>query len=193
MSVTGLKTRRAGRPRLTLLAALPLVAMLFLMLGAGSAAATPTADGAERAEGKVVEAEMRLDCTNMSESVHDYAVEHGYCPSEDDVGPDDIRYGSCGSSEIWISSAGGGDASIEYGFNSSLGPVVYRNLGIGYAGDDDSGGWNDSGVMASSSYYAADTLFTGVGQADTSLGGTVTLAWGGQCTLLEPHSTAFIS
>lgn len=180
-----------------LLLTVAIMAAVAAALGAGTAAAAPAPDDAANPPAAtVVRAEMLLDCTNMRESVHEYAVAHEYCPpaGSGDVSTNGIVYGNCGSSEIWLSNEPGvGWASVVYGFNSSVGTVVHRNLGIGVAGDDASPSWNDSGWMNSSTYYAGNSVWTGIGWAYASLGGTVTLIWGGQCTLLEPQAAKYIN
>lgn len=138
---------------------------------------------------------MTLDCGTMSAKAHQYAVAHGYCAGGS-RSPDTVVTGNCGSSEIYIytdySTPDLGWADIKYGFASTKGTVIYRNLGVGYAGESDSGGFNDSSVMFSSSYTRTVSRYVGSGEAYASVGGTVTLWWGAQCTLLEPEASGDI-
>lgn len=193
MSATAHIGRKTAAPGLLILA---VVAAVLASIGAGTASAKPTADNpAASGAVKVAEAKMVLNCTNMSKSVHQYAVAHDYCPpaGAGDVGTNGIVYGNCGSSEIWIDDAPGvGWASITYGFYSQLGGVVYRSLSVGFVGDDNTDTWTDSGWMASASYYAGNTVWTGIGYASAHLGGSVTLFWGATCYLLQPSSGEYI-
>lgn len=193
MFVTARLGRKAAVRSVLLVAAL--VVTMLAALGTGTASATPGTGDADESATVKTEAKMLLDCTNMSESVHKYAVQHEYCPpaGSGDVSTNGIVYGNCGSSEVYIGDApGAGWGSVYYGFRSAVGTVVYRNLAVGYAGDDNGGSFGDSGYMFSTSYYAANDVYTGVGSAYASMGGSVTLAWGGVCYLLQPSDSAFI-
>lgn len=145
---------------------------------------------------RVIKGTMTLDCVRMTAQVHDYATRHGYCPSPSVASPydSDTKYGSCGDSWISIYGTGAGSARVSYGFDSNKGTVTYRNLGVGWSGGEGaSGGWNDSGWMRDSSYSATWWyVHTGYGTAYATMGGTVTLWWGAQCTLLQPTASGDI-
>lgn len=143
----------------------------------------------------VVTATMRLDCDTMSAKARRYAVAHGYCPAPGTRSPATTVSGDCGTSSIDIYNSGvSGTAIITYGFHSTRGTVVYRALVVGWAGQADADGWSDFNYMFSSSYNSGgDAVGTGVGEASATLSGTVTLWWGGKCTLLNPVSTANIT
>jgi hypothetical protein len=138
---------------------------------------------------------MTLNCTTMTAQARAYALSHGYCPtSTGGATPNAVAYGNCGDSWIYIFDATGGYADIDYGFDSSLGAVTYRNLAVQYWGVDDSGGWPDQAWMASSTYASARSgNYVGrYGEAWALEQGTVTLWWGGQCTLLSPEDSTYM-
>lgn len=182
--------------KLFLSAALALATAVSAFAATASSASAATKAGASTtASVQVVTAPMTLDCGTMSAKAHQYAVAHGYCAGGS-RSPDTVVTGNCGSSEIYIytdySTPDLGWADIKYGFASTKGTVIYRNLGVGYAGESDSGGFNDSSVMFSSSYTRTVSRYVGSGEAYASVGGTVTLWWGAQCTLLEPEASGDI-
>jgi hypothetical protein len=139
-----------------------------------------------------VEAQMKLDCTDMSSKARAYADEHGLC---DDASVDDTQQGNCGLSWIYAWNAGGGNATVWWGFNSFLGPVVYRNLTVSWSNWDTgtSGFFPDKNYMFSHLYEKEMDFQTKPGQVLVGLSGTVTLAWGGQCVLLIPTDVVDIS
>lgn len=102
-----------------------------------AAAVKPTAGTGATAV--IVTAPMTIDCGTMSAKAHRYAVAHGYCSSGSSSSPDAVKTGNCGSSEIYIYTdyytPALGWAEIKYGFASTLGTVVYRNLVVAYAGE----------------------------------------------------------
>ena len=86
----------------------------------------------------------------------------------------------------YIYDGSAGEAEIDYGFDSSIGAVAYHSLSIGFSGIDNSGSFGDGGWNWSSSYSNSRwPVWVGqYGTAYTSLGGSVTLWWGGRCDLL---------
>ena len=135
----------------------------------------------------MVMGQMVLDCENMSPSARAYATEHGLCSADGDVGTQDIRYGNCGYSYIYVWNNGKhGVADFGYGFGSDLGPVVWRSLRVNWSNLDlgKAGSFTDRSVMAGTTYAAIRSATTGVGEVFAGLTGYVTLLWGGECTLL---------
>jgi hypothetical protein len=179
------------------LAALALVALPTAKAYAETAS-SPETGVPKLAPGIAVRVGMTLDCANMTSTAYRYAVDHSYCSGRSSSAssaatPDGNRHGSCGDSWIYVFGVGNGEISIEYGFLSSLGTVVYRSLTVIYSGTRGSGLFNNNGVMASSSFDAYRDVYVGAGSAGATLGGTVTLWWGAQCILLQPYDegTAF--
>ncbi|HEV8557123.1 MAG TPA: hypothetical protein VGR06_12090 [Actinophytocola sp.] len=179
---------RARSRRWNLWYALTILAVLLAssLVSAGTVAAESA-----RSEPVTVNGKMVLDCVHMTPETHKYAVENNYCT--DGATPQNTVYGDCGYSFIYIYALGSLEAQVYYGFGSSLGAVVYRNLGVGWASTSGlSGGWNDSGVMASSTYATNRYINPGYGTTYVALGGDVVLWWGGTCTLLGPTDNRFI-
>lgn len=183
-----------------------LVGVLALVLAAVGAAPSSAAVVVEVAHGRTILADdppadatevgMVFDCRELDKTALDYAVTMGYCSSEsDEVGPRNTRYGNCGSSWIYIEQGTASKARFRYGFSSSKGAVIARNLAVGYVGGNGQpGGFNDSGVMASSSYQRTTSNITvGRGYLTAQMGGTVTLFWGAKCTLLNPSDGEWIN
>lgn len=166
-----------------------------ILIGAVVLSPAGAARAAVTAEPEIVQVAMELDCAGMSDQALGYAVKNNLCTADrkvihPDVGTLDTRWGTCGASHIyvWDQSGTSGRMVAGYGFLSILGTVVYRNLTIGWTNitTGSVGSSRDSGIMFSSSYGNERTLSTGNGWVFATLSGTVTLAWGGQCTLLIP-------
>lgn len=166
-----------------------------------SASSTQTTSGPRTASSEIraVETAMTLDCEAFRGNVRKYAIEHGYCPMPDSPGkpsPYNTVYGACGSAFIYIEDPNWESytAKFRYGFRSTLGTVVARSLAVGYVGPKGPGGFSDSGFMASSSYSRTSGKYTtGSGYLTATLGGKVTLFWGGTCTLLQPTDGEYIN
>lgn len=43
----------------------------------------------------------------------------------DGITPDDVRYGNCGSSWLYLYNAGGGHAGFIFGADSTWGPIIH--------------------------------------------------------------------
>jgi hypothetical protein len=137
---------------------------------------------------------MTLNCATLTSKEHGYAVSHGYCKaSSGGISPDDVVTGNCGSSEIDVYDEGGGFGDVVYGFNSTLGIVIYRSLYVSGTGGLANPSWNDDGPMGATGYYAGNDVFFGVGNAAVTMSGSVQLAWGPSCTLLQPFAITGIS
>jgi hypothetical protein len=155
-----------------------------------------------------IEVEMKLDCTDMSTQARAYANEHRLCDdasvlSEDEglltengtALPMDTQWGNCGSSWIYVFNNGGGNADVLWGFNSTLGTVVHRNLTVYWSNwhTGMNGSFLDKHHMFSSFYQKSRVFHTKPGSVLVGLTGTVTLVWGGQCVLLIPTDVVDIS
>jgi len=156
----------------------------------GSAASTVT----------TVKQGLSLDCAAMSASVHSYAVAHGYCAtnaiSSDGARPADQEDGTCGSSSIYIyNDDDGGQALFVWGFSSSDGSVIVRNLEISWSNWTQlySGGYSDVDGMANANYVRSQLVNTGTGFVANGLSGSITLWWGGVCTIENPTSSTDVT
>ena len=164
----------------------------FASTGSAAQASAAQASAAQASNSRV-EGALVLDCTHMSAAAHRYAVAHHYCGSSPI--PNDRVCGNCGCSFITLYNRHHGYAGMLYGFTSSLGVVVYRSLRVGWfnATRGNSGSFGDSGVMFSSSYSSDKHVDTHAGEVSADLSGTVTLIWGGRCTLLVPTSDVHVT
>lgn len=90
---------------------------------------------------------------------------------------------------------GGGVANFAYGFQSSLGNVIYRSLNVNWYNWDKnrSGGFGDSGWMNNAYYNNNRNQYTGPGFVTGSMNGWVQLWWGGRCTLIPPSDSVTVS
>ena len=146
------------------------VIALILAMAVSPAAASEVAPGNDNANDAYVSVPMQLDCVNMTDEAREYAREHNLCPAgksrNDVVNPDGQATDTCGDAWMYVQYTGvRGYGSIDYGFNSSIGNVVYRNLAIGYAGSEYYGGWNDAGWMNDYFYTTGQVRYMGWGYA----------------------------
>ena len=164
-------------------------------------------------DAEVVEAEAVLDCTNMAVDVRAYADANKVCDDTRTLSaeeaamipadampagspaPQDIRWGSCGISSIFMWSRGGGYAGVIWGFISFQGNVVRRNLTVRWANwSRETGGYYvDSNWMFDSVYVKARSFYTRSGSVSAWMTGNVRLVWGGTCVILIPTSHAGVT
>lgn len=101
-----------------------------------------------------------LACDEFTGDVLAYAQEHGHCPipSEGGVTPQAVQTFNCGSAWIYGFNNGiRGRMYVSYGFSSTQGVVVHRNLAIGTSLGI---GWNDN-LWMWSSYYDSGSRYVG--------------------------------
>ncbi len=152
---------------------------------AAPSSAFVVAEGTNDIPEGAVSVEAVLACDEFTGNVLEYAQEHGYCPTlgEDGVTTQAVQTYRCGSAWIYGFNNGiRGRMYVSYGFSSSNGVVAYRNLAVGTSLGI---GWGDSSVMWSSNYDSG-SRYVGAGSLgwhSASFSGTVTLAWGGWCTI----------
>ncbi len=138
---------------------------------------------------------MTIDCVNMSKPVHAYAVSHGYCPSTKGT----VGYGTtrdnCGSSWLILWDEGNRTADFAYGFQSTIGNVVYRSLGINWNNltGGEGGLVTDSSWMNNSYYNTDRRQVTGTGFVTATMTGWVQLWWGAQCTIVPPSDSVTVT
>ena len=172
---------------------------ILLGLATGPAMAAG-ADSVPPGGGTLIQTGMTLDCVHMTAKARQYADAHALCPAagaakakSNTVVPMDINTGNCGDAWMWVNSTDvSGYGSFNYGFNSSQGNVVYRSLAIGYSGSYYSDGFNDGGWMNDYWYGTGRVIFVGPGQAYASLGGSVTLWWGGSCNIIPTNGSGWV-
>ena len=132
-----------------------------------------------------VSVEAVLACDEFTGEVLAYAQEHGYCPTpgKGGVTPQAVQTYNCGSAWIYGFNNGiRGRMYVSYGFSSTQGVVVYRNLTVG---TDLAIGWGDGAAMWSTSYDSG-SRYVGIGSLgwhSASYSGAVTLVGGGWCTI----------
>ena len=152
------------------------------------AAPTPPAEAGSIPDGAVV-AGATLDCDKFRGAVARYAQAHGYCPKPGDVTTQIVQTYNCGSSWIYVYNLGiRGNMNVAYGFNSTNGNVIYRNLAVGTSGRV---GWNDSAWM-NSAYDDSGNRFVGrynVGQYQSA---SMSGWWGGTCTIPTISAGAYL-
>ena len=139
----------------------------------------------------------------MTGSVLAYAISHGYCevgkdgkarPKTGTVQPQNTVTGPCGYTDFSFSDAGGSQAWLNEHAHSYNAPIVYVNKTINYYNYTYSyGGSTAKGYVASGDWYNNEYLGTGHGFVTATLSGTVTLAWGGSCTIIPNGESATIT
>lgn len=141
---------------------------------------------------------MKLDCESLKGSALEYAREHNLCPSRDNIHngitPDDIRWGNCGWSSLFIEDLGIGAAAFHMGAGSSLGPIVRANYNVSWVNWTTGGSGNVSGSdwWFSTTWYQTRVDNTGSGFVTATMSGNVVLAWGGVCVFLNPSDSKTI-
>lgn len=143
-----------------------------------------------------IELDMSLDCAALDGDAAAYATKNGLCPGGTGVAvPENTRWGNCGASWIYVSNRRSGNAYVWWGFLSTLGTVVYRNLNAHWANYSrgTAGGFLDKNYMFSSSYTNDRVFKTAAGEVAVALSGSVRLVWGGSCTILIPTASATIT
>jgi hypothetical protein len=210
--------RRTGRRR-------ALAAVLAIGLGAGLLLAAPSAqadtakptpsptpsptltlDATPHISGASVRritVEARLKCDGMSAEAHAYAVDHKYCGANGDAGTDNTKTGLCGTSWIDIFDDIPYDyyGRVEWGMNSFLGVMVYKNLYVNWTFSMANvpvpfiGSLPDTGLIFTPNYVNSGTAvsYPWPSLATAQLVGTVTLIWGGECEILQPQAIAIVS
>jgi hypothetical protein len=179
-----------------------IVALAMAGLSASASAATTSSHASVGGDVPVVHLEFTLDCAHMSVSARQYANAHHYCSAARAAGirPDSTgtAAGTCGTSFITINDLRHGNAQFIWGFSSSLGAVIDRNLELSWVNETFKGkgfgGWPDNSIMAGVNYSSSPmTVQTGEGDIFGDLGGSVVLWWGARCYLNNPVTTQHIS
>ncbi len=146
--------------------------------------------------------DMVPDCDGLTQQARAYAISHGInvcglnVSATGGVTTQNTVAGTCGTSTILLNKIGGGNTlSVNYGFNSTLGPAALRSIVVSVGSTSgSSGGWADVSPMASNVYSAARLqTFPRHATALASLDGTITLAWGLVCYLKGPKASLYVS
>ena len=165
-------------------------ALLLVALAVVPASAEPGPD-------EVVQGELFLDCASLDQEEWEYAVDNGYCEEpEGDATPEDVRWGPCGYSYLYIYDEGYSQARWDYGYGSILGATISHDLEISWTNHDTQVSdtfWDDVRGFPTPAYSSFYERSTGRGEVTTSMMGTVTLAWGGNCQVEVPTARAEIT
>jgi hypothetical protein len=147
---------------------------------------------ADGESGSTIRVPMKLDCENLKGSALEYAIAHGLCPLGDNIHdgivPNDVRWGNCGSSWLFIEDLGNGIARFHMGATSTLGPIVRANYNVSWLNWSAGSGGNVSGSdwLFSTTWSRTRDAYTGRGFVSATMTGNVLLVWGGTCTFLYP-------
>jgi len=137
---------------------------------------------------------MVLLCDQMDAEALEYAHEHGLCLTADasrgEITPDYTEVtGDCGTSYMDVINLGSGFASFHAGVNSSQGAMASVNWYVDWTNWANywTGNYNGTQYGLSGTWeYWSPTTETRPGWVTATLGGTVTLWWGGLCGILVP-------
>jgi hypothetical protein len=180
-------SRDRRRRWLALPAAAVAILTIVLAPSAARAEAVTVQPQAQTLPAQMVKAPMQVDCVKTTGSALKDAIAKGFCAADGGPTTQTIATGNCGWSGIFPVNAGGGRATIGYGFGSSLGPVIFRSLVVTWVNiSGPTGAFSDVNVQASSTYSATRTVATGAGSVLAQLSGSVTLWYGTICTVLSP-------
>lgn len=161
-----------------------------------SVALLPTAiraQGADASGGVTVP--MTIDCAAMqSGTPQQQARAKQICDSADGVSPNNVAYGNCGTSTIWVWNDGAGHADIYAAVHSTKGPIVYLSYYIHWDNVDNgwSGGISDSAWPWSSDWSRTANPYTAEGWVQAWMSGEVQTAWGYDCAINYPWDSAQI-
>lgn len=136
------------------------------------------------ADARLVAGAMQLECDKLSGDAKKYADAKGYCQ----ISTQDVREGDCGISYLWIWNNDGGYAGMSFGVGSYLGDIMYISSNVAWVNWNYgiSGNVGGSGWVWDVSYDRNTEAYTAAGYVTAAYSGTVTLIWGGQCTILIP-------
>jgi hypothetical protein len=190
-------------------AAVVTIAMTALVFAAATAASAapapntpkapaPTAAGAATAN--KVNGTMTLNCTALDAAKRRYAVDHHYCPPVSDaekagsIGPQNVVYGNCGSSWLWIFNRNLGTADFWVGADSSQGAIMEISWNVGWSNrrNGSGGGFGDANWPWASHWENTSRRFTDWGVVDGALTGTAILVWGATCDIALPTDTEVV-
>lgn len=102
-----------------------------------------------------------------------------------DVSTNNVVYGACGSSTLWVWNDGAGHAGIFGAAHSTKGPIVHLSFTINWTNVDTgrSGYISDSAWPWSSDWSTYRTPYTGAGYVQAWMSGQVETAWGYVCAI----------
>lgn len=185
-------------------AAVVTAAALVVVLGAQSAAADSPVEISGTVQSDSVELQLVPDCSSLKGKVLAYAVKNkinvcglgGAAESKTLKGdllvqPANYIYGTCGSSAISMrrSLLSSTSVTIQHGFQSTVGPMVFRNLSVSYTYGTVTAGYSDVSVMASAVHEQSRNRTVTRGAVHAALLGTATTAWGLICYLKGPTAS----
>lgn len=160
-----------------------------------SADSTATRPAGVPANARLVKGSMTLDCASLTPSAKRYADAHHYCDGPGDIRPKDVREGDCGISYLWMWNNDGGYAGMSFGVGSYLGDILHISSHVSWVNwrYGNSGTVDGSGFPWSSTYDRTTEAYTAAGFVTGAYSGSVTLIWGGSCTLLVPTDSADVT
>lgn len=174
---------------MSILVILVLVSGLFATMGGTAhASSLPTKPASTIA--RQVTVGLRLDCTHLSPKARIYVDQHSLCP-------DNIKYGNCGWSSLFITdNFNGGYPTITLGAASSEGYMVYISWHVKWVNHTTGGqnGYGGSQGFFGSTWSYSSNPYTGVGNVFAVMDSlTVVLVWGGVCYGLQPYDNQWVN
>lgn len=181
-----------GRFGAALAAAAAVLVVTLVVPATSVSAATIDSTPTSQSSVTVIQGTMTPECNNLSASTAAYIQDHGIqvcgynqSATQGGIHPDGYATGNCGSSYVFIYDNNGGTADVAYGFNSTIGNMVYRNLVITWSGDEASGSFPDAAFMNNFTYNSPLRLIIpGYGPAGAHLGGSATTFYGLTCSMV---------
>ncbi len=169
------------------------IAICTSVISVSASPANATTSSAATPSVTTVSARMVLDCVHLTSKARAYAASHHYCggaTSKSHMSPYTIVSGACGSSRISIIHYPTvAQALILWGFDSTQGNVIFRNLTISWNNSTPGGArgsFGDTGPMLSTRWRNQRVVNSGAGTIFAALDGWILLWWGGTCAILHP-------
>jgi hypothetical protein len=174
--------------------------LMATVASGGSADASPPVPSEQSVSPQIVEGRMLPDCDSLSESAREYARLHdievcGVVGIHDDGSasyvPKNKIPGDCGSSAIYLyrSRVSPSQVTFEWGFESTVGSMVIRDLMVTWAYGSKTGSHEDYGIMGSAVYNGEMNKVFADKTTHAVLLGTAITGWGLDCYLAGPTAS----
>lgn len=161
---------------------------LPLVVSSSNPSTAVSTSNTDPADSTIIQIPMQLDCSNLSGSALEYAQQHDYCPSDDEVAASDSRSGTCGWTMLYIQNLGRGQASFSMGVGSYLGAIsqLYFNTVWTNWSNGSTGSVSDFAFPNATTWTGTRIRYTGPGFVSSTMTGYAKLWWGANCYFLNP-------
>ena len=187
-------------PKTLNLSVVTALAITTLGLTTGSAALASTTSDAANTSARSIEGRMLPDCGSLTDSEREYARLHdievcGVVGIHDDGSasfvPANQVSGDCGSSASYLqrSRVSPTQVTFEWGFHSTVGNMIIRDLMVTWKYGSTSGSKEDYNIMNSATYNGSMNKTFADKSTHAQLLGMAITDWGLDCYLAGPTAT----